>query len=632
MQQRVDSHESAIKGIEIQLGQSSMALNNRPQGMLPADKQVNPKEQGPKQLMAVSLRNSRDLDLEQEMARESRPTETLVPVPIEIDDSTGLIKVTVQHAPAETSKEKEVAKETESEQEKAVETVPQQVQNQITGKKRPPAPFPQRLAKYQKDEQYKKFLEILKQIQTCSAIVTRPIAEKLSNRGSFTIPCTIGNYAFAKAICDLEASINLMPLAIYKILGIGRSRPTSMLLQLADRTMKRPSGILDDVLVQVGKFVFPADFVILDCRVDEEIPIILGRPFLATGRALIDCETRELKTRLNDEETTFNVQKSMWRPSEFANCSLIEVVDVILGEKDETLNAKDPLAACLMNSEEIEGENLAEWVLALKGLSSQFKKSVEKVYGDKFSLNWEKCHFIVQEGIVLGHRVSSKGIEVDHAKVDVIEKLPPPTSVKAVRSLLGHAGFYRLAFEGMKRRLVTAPIIVAPNWEQPFELMCDASDYAIGAVLGQRKDKLVHPIYYASRTLSGAQLNYTVTEKEILDVVFAFDKFKSYLIGSKVIVYTDHSALRYLIAKKESKPRLIRWVLLLQEFDLEIHDRKRAENQVAVHLSRLEGAEKNVEVEDITETFPDEQLLAVIGGSAMVCSHCKLPGKQYCPL
>jgi len=108
--------------------------------------------------------------------------------------------------------------------------------------------------------------------------------------------------------------------------------------------VKRPSGILDDVLVHVGKFVFPADFVILECRVDEEIPIILGKPFLATGRALIDCETGELKMRLNDEEIMFNVQKSMRRPCEFANYSLIEAVDVILEEEDETLNAKDPLA------------------------------------------------------------------------------------------------------------------------------------------------------------------------------------------------------------------------------------------------------------------------------------------------
>ncbi|XP_070025979.1 uncharacterized protein [Nicotiana sylvestris] len=287
-----------------------------------------------------------------------------------------------------------------------VEAVHEQEKNQITGKRRPLTPFPQRLAKYQKNEQYKKFLEMLKQIQvniplidalkempgyakmmkdlmshkfdfqdlttvtltqTCSVVMTRPIPENISDLGSFTIPCTIGNDVFAKALCDLGASINLMPLDLYKRLGIGRARPTSMLLQLADRTMKRLSCILDEVLVQVGKFVFPTYFVILDCRVDEEIPIILGGPFLATGRALIDCETGELKMRLNDEEITFNVQKSMWQPSEFANFSLIDVVDVILEEEDETLNTKDPLAACLMNLDEANGENLADWVLALKG-------------------------------------------------------------------------------------------------------------------------------------------------------------------------------------------------------------------------------------------------------------------------
>ncbi|XP_009624182.1 uncharacterized protein [Nicotiana tomentosiformis] len=125
-------------------------------------------------------------------------------------------------------------------------------------------------------------LETVILTQICSAVVTRLMAEKLSAPGSFTIPCTIGSYAFAKALCDLGASINLMPLSIYKKLGIGRAWSTSMLLQLADQTMKRPSHILDDVLVQVGKFVFPADFVILDCQVDEAIPIILGRPLFST--------------------------------------------------------------------------------------------------------------------------------------------------------------------------------------------------------------------------------------------------------------------------------------------------------------------------------------------------------------
>ncbi|XP_070028699.1 uncharacterized protein [Nicotiana sylvestris] len=193
------------------------------------------------------------------------------------------------------------------------------------------------------------------------------MAQKMSDPGSFTIPCTIGSYAFAKALCDLGASINLMPLAIYTKLGIDRARLTSMLLQLADRMVKRPTGILDNVLVQVGKFVFPADFVILDCQVNGEIPIILGSPFLATGRALIDCETGELKMRLNDEEVIFNVQQSMRRPSEYANYSLVEAVDVILHEDDVTLTVKDPLEACLTNLEEMDGEGLAEWVMALEG-------------------------------------------------------------------------------------------------------------------------------------------------------------------------------------------------------------------------------------------------------------------------
>ncbi|XP_068323129.1 uncharacterized protein, partial [Pyrus communis] len=255
-------------------------------------------------------------------------------------------------------------------------------------------------------------------------------------------------------------------------------------------------------------------------------------------------------------------------------------------------------------------------------------------------LNWEKCHFMVKQGIVLGHIVSEKGIEVDKSKIDLVRHLPSPTSVREVRSFLGHAGFYRRfikdfskmsnplcrllqkdvpfkfdeecnsAFNQLKEKLVSAPIIVPPDWSLPFELMCDASDYALGAVLGQRRDKRPHVIYYASRTLNDAQLNYSTTEKELLAVVFALDKFRSYLIGTKVIVYSDHAALRYLLTKKEAKPRLIRWILLLQEFDIEIRDKKGSENVVADHLSRMIHEEHEHAV-PIPETFPDEQLLSI---------------------
>ncbi|GJT79356.1 reverse transcriptase domain-containing protein [Tanacetum coccineum] len=190
------------------------------------------------------------------------------------------------------------------------------------------------------------------------------------------------------------------------------------------------------------------------------------------------------------------------------------------------------------------------------------------------SANWEKSHFMVKEGIVLGYKISKSGIEVDRAKVDIIAKLPHPTTVKGVQSFLGHAGFYRRfiqdfskiarpmthlleketpfffskecieSFNTLKRKLTEAPILIAPDWDLPFELMCDASDFAIGAVLGQRKNKHFQPIHYASKTMTEAQAHYTTTEKELLAVVYAFEKFWSYLI------------------------------LLLQEFDVIIRDKK----------------------------------------------------------
>nr|XP_016440862.1 PREDICTED: uncharacterized protein LOC107766577 [Nicotiana tabacum] len=285
-------------------------------------------------------------------------------------------------------------KEKESEQlsEPVIEKASSKEKTQRNGQRLTPAPFPQRqiklniplmdilremteYAKMMKDLMSRKFdfqdLSTVALTQTYNAVVTRPIAQKLSDPGSFTIPYTIGSYAFTKSLCDLGANINLMPLAIYTKLGIDRVRPTSMLLQQADLTVKRPTGILDDVLVQVGNFVFSADFVLLDCQVDAEIPIILGMPFLDIRRALINCETKELNMRLNNEEIIFNVQQLMRRPREFANCLLVEAMDVILQEEDETLNIRDPLEAYLMNLEEMDGEELVEWVMTLEVKGSE---------------------------------------------------------------------------------------------------------------------------------------------------------------------------------------------------------------------------------------------------------------------
>nr|GFB40182.1 reverse transcriptase domain-containing protein [Tanacetum cinerariifolium] len=246
---------------------------------------------------------------------------------------------------------------------------------------------------------------------------------------------------------------------------------------------------------------------------------------------------------------------------------------------------------------------------------------------------------MVKEGIVLGYKISRKGIEVDKAKIEVISKLPHPMTVKGIRSFLGHAGFYRRfikdfskisrpmthlleknspfifsnkciqAFKTLKDKLTEAPILIALNWDQSFELMCDANDFAVGAVLGQRIEKHFLLIYYASKTMNQAEANYTTTEKEMLAVVYAFKKFRSYLIMNKSIVYTDHSELKYLFAKKDAKARLLRWILLLQEFDFKVIDTRGAENYAADHLSRLENPYKNVfDPKEIKETFPLESL------------------------
>ncbi|XP_060202605.1 uncharacterized protein LOC132631023 [Lycium barbarum] len=228
-------------------------------------------------------------------------------------------------------------------------------------------------------------------------------------------------------------------------------------------------------------------------------------------------------------------------------------------------------------------------------------------------LNWEKCHFIVKEGIVLGHKISEKVIEVDQAKIDVIAKLPPPISVKGVHSFLGHAGFYRWFIKDFSRLLIPCASFLKRNLNSHLmtSLMCDASGFAIGAVLGQRHNKIMPLIYYARKTLNGAQMNYTVTKKEVLAIVYAFEKFRAYLLRSKVVVYTDHAALRYLIVNKDAKPGLSRWFLLLQEFVFEVKDRKGSENQFANHLSRLEEAGRQLGDLDIDDAFPNERLLAV---------------------
>nr|GEX60685.1 reverse transcriptase domain-containing protein [Tanacetum cinerariifolium] len=590
----------------------------------------------------------------------------------------------------------------------------------------------------------------------CLAVILNKFPRKLRDPGIFLIPCKFPGMDECLALADLGASINLMPLSVWKGLSLPELTPTCMTLKLADRTLSKPIGLAKDVSVKVGVFYFPVHFVVVDFEPDPRVSLILGRCFLRTGQALIDVQKGELTLRIENEAITYNLDQT-FRYSANYNQMMANKIDVtdeaceeysqeVLGFSDVTASgyptpSDDPIVSTtsptltpfgdsgftVVENEEnkliptrlVTGwrvcidyrklneatrkdhfplpfmdqmlERLAgnEYYCFLDGFSGYFqipidprdpKKTtftcpygtfsyrrlpfglcnvpgtfqrcmlaifhdmVEKmmevfmddfsVFGNSFEnclscldkmlqrcedtklcLNWEKSHFMVKEGIVLGHKISKNRIEVDKAKIDVITKLPHPTTVKGVQSFLGHASFYRRfikdfskisrpmthlvekdtpfifyedcikAFQTLKKKLMKAPILIAPNWDLPFELMCDASDFVIGAVLGQRHEKHFQPIYYASKTLTETESNYSTTEKEMLAVVYASEKFRSYLIMNKCIVHTDHFTIKYLFAKKDAKARLLRWVLFLQEFDFNVIDTKGVENLAADHLS-----------------------------------------------
>ena len=244
---------------------------------------------------------------------------------------------------------------------------------------------------------------------------------------------------------------------------------------------------------------------------------------------------------------------------------------------------------------------------------------------------------MMTEGLILGHYISVAGIQVDPAEIQIILFIPTPTTQIEVRSFLGFSGYYRRfiehfshivaplyalngnvdflwtekcerAFQDLKKLVSTALVLRGPNWDLPFQISSDALDIAVGAVLGQEEDNKPYAIYYISKNLSPVELNYTITEKEFLAVIHDVNKFRHYITGYPVILYTEHYAIKYLANKPITNGRITRWLILLQEFDITIKDRPGKENPVADFLSRMP---KLIDAAVVEDQFLDEHLFVV---------------------
>lgn len=290
------------------------------------------------------------------------------------------------------------------------------------------------------------------------------------------------------------------------------------------------------------------------------------------------------------------------------------------------------------DSVEIYMDNFTAYGDSFEEALGKLEKVLERCKQAYVSLSTEKCHMMMNEGIVLGHLLSTARIQMDPAKIKVIHHFPIPRTPTQVRSFIGCAGYYRCfienfaktahplfqlltkdadfvwtddcdaAFVNIKELVCSALILGGPDWALPFHIHVDASQIAVGVVLGQQVDKVPYAVYYVSKNLAPADLNYTVTKNEFLVVIYAMNKFQHYITGYPTFLHTDHVAIKYLMNKPVTPGRITRWLLLLQEFDITIVDKPGKDNVVADFLSKLEN---NIEGTPIEDSFPYEYLFAI---------------------
>nr|GEU57771.1 DNA-directed DNA polymerase [Tanacetum cinerariifolium] len=428
------------------------------------------------------------------------------------------------------------------------------------------------------------------------SMLLKKLPKNIRDPSKFLILCDFSGMDVCHALADLSASINLMPLSIWKNLSLPELTPTWMTLELADRSITRPKGVAEDIFIKLGKFHFPTNFVVVDFKADPRVPLILGRSFLRTGRALIDVYREEITIRVNEEAVTFNLNQTTRYSSTYDDLSVnrIDIIDVateeyaqeILGFSSnssggnptstfESILSDSSLSLTLFEGNQML-ERLAgnEFYCFLDGFSGYFQIPINPP-------DQEKTTFTCLYG-TFAYRRMPFGLcnALGTFQRPMTHLLEKETSFVFSKDCID-------AFETLKKKLIEALILLVPDWNLPLELMCDASDFTIGAVLVQRKTKHFQPIHYASKTRTEAQIHYTTTKKEMLAVV-----------------------------KQDAKLRLIRWVILLQEFDIIIRNKKGTENLMADHLSRLENSYKNVfENKDIIENFPLETLGKISNGS-----------------
>nr|GEV77053.1 reverse transcriptase domain-containing protein, chloroplastic [Tanacetum cinerariifolium] len=479
----------------------------------------------------------------------------------------------------------------------------------------------------------------------CSAVLLKKFPEKLGDPGKFWISCDFPEKAKCLALPDLGASINLMPLSVWNNFSLPDLSPTYMTLELVDRSISRSVRVAEDVYVKVGTFHFSADFVVVDFDADPRVPLILERSFLKTGKALIDVFEEAFLNNdpslpppnqgnyLLEVRKELKIYEAKYEKSSIDEPPEVELKDLpphleyaflegddklsVIIEKDLSLEEKTALITVLKSHKRA----IAWKLFDIKGIDPEFctykilmEEDFEPVVQHQRMIN-PKIHDVIKQEVIklldAGliypisdspwvsplHCVPKKGgfTVVENKENELI----PNHLVTGWRVYIDYhklndatrkdhfpLPFMDQMLERLEKTTFTCPYGTFTYRRMPFEL-CNAPGTFQSP--RERQDKHFRPIQYASKTMTEEESNYTITEKEMLAVVYAFEKFWSYLIMNKSIMYTDHSALKYLFAKKDSKARLLRWVLLLQEFTFKVIDTKGAENLAADHLSRLEN-------------------------------------------